>query len=465
MSQPIAFVGGDVASESGLTRADLLVDHGEIIAVGSLAGHDMSNYHVVDCTGRVLLPGGVDVHTHMQSRSFAAVTSDDFYSGTMAAAVGGTTTIVDYAPQLPEASVAESVHTHGEAAAGRAVIDYGLHACVTRLYDGFEKEFRSLADSGVTSVKTFMAYRGALMLDDGDLFRVLSRAGHNGMQVCVHAENGDIIDVLAADLVKQGIRGPEGHLLSRPPATEAEAVARAIRIAGMADAPLYFVHMSTSDSVDLIGEAKLSNRPIGGETCTHYLTLDPEIYYRPDFEGAKAVLTPPLREEPHRKALWTGLSSGVLGIVSSDHCPYCFDGQKTLGRNDFREIPNGGPGVEHRMLVTWSEGVRAGRIDIGTFVTITAAEPARQFGMYPRKGVLAPGADADLVVFDPGGTTAVSAATQTQNVDYTLWEGWELHGRIEAVWSRGELVVSGGVLTDTGRRPGRGRFVARRAVT
>lgn len=464
MAQPIAFVGGKVAGESGAYDADILVKDGVIVAVGSLEAWDTENFQKVDCTDRILLPGGVDVHTHLESRSFSLVTSDDFYTGTIAAAVGGTTTIVDYASQLPDIGVTESVERHAASASAKAVIDFGLHACVTRLYSGFENEFRSLAESGVTSVKTFMAYRGSMMLNDGELFQVLSRAGTAGMQVCVHAENGDIIDVLAAELVKNGVRGPEGHLLSRPPGTESEAVARAIRISRMADAPLYFVHMSTSESVDLIGEAKNSNWPVGGETCTHYLTLDPDLYYRPGFEGAKAVLTPPLREEPHRNALWRGLSTGVLGIVSSDHCPYCFGEQKTLGRNDFRDIPNGGPGVEHRMLVTYSEGVHGGRIDLGKFVTITAAEPARQFGMFPKKGVLAPGSDADIVILDPAAATSISAASQLQNIDYTLWEGWELHGRIDGVFSRGELIVDHGVPTDSGRRAGRGQFIARRAV-
>ncbi|WOP19619.1 dihydropyrimidinase [Raineyella sp. LH-20] len=464
MSELIAFVGGEIADESGSRPADVLVRDGVIVGVGMSDAWNLTAARIVDCTGRVLLPGGIDVHTHMESGSFEQRTSDDFFTGTRAAAVGGTTTIIDYASQLPGLTVSESVARHAGSAAGKAVIDFGLHAAVTRLYDGFDKEFRTLAGDGITSVKTYMAYRGTLMIDDGELFRVLSRAGSAGMQVCVHAENGDIIDVLAADLVARGVRGPEGHLLSRPPSTESEAVARAIRISRMAEAPLYFVHMSTSESVDLIGEARVGGWPIGGETCTHYLSLGPDEYYRPDFGGARAVLTPPLREEPHRNALWRGLSSGVLGIVSSDHCPYCFATQKTDGRDDFRKIPNGGPGVEHRMLVTYSEGVHGGRIDLGRFVSITAAEPARRFGLYPRKGVLAPGSDADIVVLDPAGTTHISAASQLQNIDYTLWEDVTAHGRFDQVWSRGELVAEQGRPTEAGNRAGRGRFLLRATV-
>jgi len=463
MSDTILFTGGRVADESGARPADVLVRDGIVVAVGDLAVGDL-DCRVVDCTGRILLPGGVDVHTHLESGSFAQKTSDDFFTGTRAAAVGGTTTIVDYASQLPGLTISESVARHAASAAEKAVIDYGLHACVSRLYNGFDAELSTLAADGITSLKTYLAYRGTLMINDGELYRVLSRAGTTGMQVCVHAENGDVIDVLAADLVSRGVRGPEGHLLSRPPSTEAEAVARAIRISRMAEAPLYFVHMSTQESVDLIGEARISGWPIGGETCTHYLSLGPEAYYRPDFEGAKVVLTPPLREESHRHALWRGLSSGVLGIVSSDHCPYCFATQKTDGRDDFRDIPNGGPGIEHRMIVTYSEGVHSGRIDLGKYVSVTAAEPARRFGMFPRKGIIAPGADADIAVLDPDGSTHISAAGQAQNIDYTLWEGVTAHGRLTQVWSRGELVVEDGRPTAAGDRPGRGRFLLRKAV-
>ncbi|MCR5977837.1 dihydropyrimidinase [Gordonia jinghuaiqii] len=459
MTRRILLRGGHVVDEQSITHVDVLIIDGAIAEIGQLG--EIADAEIVDCTGKLVLPGGVDAHTHMDSKSFDPATSDDFYTGTRAAAVGGTTTIIDYSAQLPGLDVWDSVQSHAADAADKAVIDWGLHAQIARFDDTLPTQLGELARSGVTSVKTFMAYRGALMLNDGELFEVLRTAGSAGMQVCVHAENGDVIDVLARDLVNKGVTGPRGHLLSRPPETEAEAVSRAIRISRMADAPLYLVHLSTEESAQLVAEARREDWPITAETCTHYLTLGPELYDAPDFEGAKAVLTPPLREKHHHDALWSALDTGVLGIVSSDHCPYCFDGQKSLGRDDFRRIPNGGPGVEHRMIVTWSEGVASGRLTPNQFVKVTAAEPARQFGLYPRKGVLAPGSDADIVILDPEGTTSVSAENQVQNVDYTLWEGWSLTGRIDAVYSRGDLIAHDGVLTAEGDRAGRGRYLTR----
>ncbi|WP_168702068.1 dihydropyrimidinase [Gordonia paraffinivorans] len=462
MTRRILMRGGRVVDEHSVTHADVLVVDETIAAVGQIG--EVADAEIVDCTDRLVLPGGVDAHTHMDSRSFDPATSDDFFTGTRAAAVGGTTTIIDYSAQLPGLNVWDSVQSHAADAADKAVIDWGLHAQIARIDDTLGAQLDELARSGVTSVKTFMAYRGALMLNDGELFEVLRTAGSAGMQVCVHAENGDIIDILARDLVDRGVTGPRGHYLSRPPETEAEAVARAIRISRMADAPLYLVHLSTEESAQLVAEARREDWPITAETCTHYLTLGPDLYDAPGFEGAKAVLTPPLREKHHHDALWSALDTGVLGIVSSDHCPYCFEGHKSLGRADFRRIPNGGPGVEHRMIVTWSEGVASGRLTPSQFVSVTAAEPARQFGLYPKKGAIAPGSDADIVILDPEGTTSISAENQVQNVDYTLWEGWTLAGHIDSVYSRGDLIAHHGVLTAEADRAGRGRYLTRAAA-
>jgi dihydropyrimidinase len=454
----LMLTGGRVVNSGGSVDADVLVHDGKIEAVGNLSGLPIEGVERVDCSGRLLLPGGVDVHTHLDSPMMGTTTSDDFETGTRAAACGGTTTLVDFAMQGPGEKLLESLDKHRAKAQGRAAIDYGFHMCVTDLYDGAVDEFTEIMQTGVTSFKVFMAYRGTLMLHDGALFNVLRESGRIGGQVCVHAENGDVIDRLAADLVAAGKTGPGSHEISRPPSTEIEAVRRAIQIARMADSPIYFVHLSTEGAVEAVAEARSQDRAVAGETCTHYLTLDRSLYDAPGFEAAKVVLTPPLRTEEHRAALWRGLRAGTLGVVSSDHCPFCFEEKRRLGEADFRAIPNGGPGVEHRMIVMYAEGVRKNQISLEKFVDLTATAPARQFGLFPTKGAIVSGADADIVVLDPNGTTTISAQTQNQRMDYTPYEGWTLPGAIEAVYSRGDEVVRSGKYVGVG---GRGRFLAR----
>lgn len=457
----LMLTGGRVVNSGGSVDADVLVNNGKIEAVGNLSGLPIDSVERVDCSKRILLPGGVDVHTHLDSPMMGTTTSDDFETGTRAAACGGTTTLVDFAMQGPGEKLLESLDKHREKAQGRATIDYGFHMCVTDLYDGAVDEFTEIMQTGVTSFKVFMAYRGTLMLHDGALFNVLRESGRIGGQVCVHAENGDVIDRLAADLVAEGKTGPGSHEISRPPATEIEAVRRAIQIARMAEAPIYFVHLSTEGAVEAVAEARAKDRAVAGETCTHYLTLDRSLYDAPGFEAAKVVLTPPLRTEEHRAALWRGLRAGTLGVVSSDHCPFCLEEKRRLGEADFRAIPNGGPGVEHRMLVMYAEGVRKNQISLEKFVDLTATAPARQFGLFPTKGAIVSGSDADIVVLDPNGTTTISAQTQNQRTDYTPYEGWTLPGALEAVYSRGEEVARGGKYVGAG---GRGRFLARSSL-
>jgi dihydropyrimidinase len=454
----LMLTGGRVVNSGGSVDADVLVHDGKIEAVGNLSGLPIDGVERVDCSGRLLLPGGVDVHTHLDSPMMGTTTSDDFETGTKAAACGGTTTLVDFAMQGQGEKLLESLDKHRAKAQGRAAIDYGFHMCVTDLYDGATDEFTEIMQTGVTSFKVFMAYRGTLMLHDGALFNVLRESSRVGGQVCVHAENGDVIDRLAADLVAAGKTGPGSHEISRPPSTEIEAVRRAIQIAQMADSPIYFVHLSTEGAVEAVAEARAKDRAVAGETCTHYLTLDRSLYDAPGFEAAKVVLTPPLRTEEHRAALWRGLRAGTLGVVSSDHCPFCLEEKRRLGQADFRAIPNGGPGVEHRMIVMYAEGVRKNQISLEKFVDLTATAPARQFGLFPTKGAIVSGADADIVVLDPNGTTTISAQTQNQRMDYTPYEGWTLPGAIEAVYSRGEEVARGGKYVGAG---GRGRFLAR----
>ncbi|HEV7679844.1 MAG TPA: dihydropyrimidinase [Candidatus Dormibacteraeota bacterium] len=451
--------GGTVASAMGSYPADVLIDSGRIAAVGAGAGFVADR--VVDVSGKILLPGGVDVHTHLDAPFMGTITADDFNTGTIAAACGGTTTIVDFAMQSRGQKLGAVLEQWHAKAAGRAAVDYGFHMAVTDLYDGAVADMDGVIRDGVTSFKLFMAYKGQIMLDDGEIFRILRTAGRSGATVCLHAENGYIIDVLAEELVHSGKRDPTFHAVSRPPATEIEAVRRAIAIARMADAPVYFVHLSTAGAVDAVGESRMSGWPVAGETCTHYLLLGPELYDAPDFEGAKVVLTPPLREAPDREALWASLRTGVLSVVSSDHCPFCFVGQKEMGRDDFRKIPNGGPGIEHRLLLLYGQGVRQGRLTLEQFVDVVATSPAKQFGLFPRKGAILPGADADVVVLDPAGTTTIAAATQHQNLDYTPYEGWTVPGRIDAVYLRGELVVRDGDYVAAA--PG-GAFLARRTL-
>ncbi len=450
------FRGGTVVNSGGSSVADVLVEDGVVVAVGrDLA---VTDAETIDCTGKFVIPGGVDVHTHLDAPMMGTKTADDFASGTRAAAAGGTTTIVDFALQQKGQKLEDALSSWQDKAAGKAVIDYGFHVAVTDLYDGAIQDIEGLVRSGVPSMKIYMAYKGFIMLDDGEIYQVLKEAGRLGATTCVHAENGDVIDRISEELVNSGKTGPEYHVLSRPPATEVEAVNRAIAISRIAEAPVYFVHLSTEGATEAVAEARLNDWPVAAETCTHYLTLGPELYDLPDFEAAKAVLTPPLREQHHQDALWRGINNGALGIVSSDHCPFCFKGQKEMGRHDFRAIPNGGAGVEDRMRLMYGEGVAKGRISIEKYVDLTSTTPAKSFGMFPRKGFIGIGADADIVVIDPDATTKITAETQEQAVDYNLWEGWTLPGSFSHVFSRGRLVAANGVFVG---REGHGTYLHR----
>lgn len=452
--------GAEVVNTSGKVRADVLIKDDKIEAIGRFDSLPIEEAQVVDYAGCYLVPGGVDVHTHLDAPMMGTTTADDFASGTVAAACGGTTTIVDFTMQQRGQTLVDALATHQAKASGQAVIDYGLHLCVTDLYHGALGEIPEIVSAGVNSFKVFMAYRGTLMLDDGEMFDVLRAARNAGGQVCVHAENGDVIDKLAADLVAAGKTGPGAHEIARPPSTEVEAVHRAIKIARMADAPIYFVHLSTEGAVEALADARARDWAVAGETCTHYLSLDRALYDQPGFEAAKVVVAPPLRTRKHRDALWRGLRAGSLGVVSSDHCPFCMEQKLELGSGDFRLIPNGGPGVEHRMLVLYAEGVAQNRITIDKFVDMTSTAPARQFGL-STKGVIAPGFDADITVLDPRARTIISAGTQHQRTGYTPYEGWTIPGAITAVYSRGDLIASNGHYVG---KPGRGSFIRRQTL-
>lgn len=465
-SRTLAFRGGTVVSPRGVEKADVLVTGGKISAVGDLPQQLPPETVEVDVTGRLVLPGGVDVHTHLDSPLNGATTADDFRTGSIAAACGGTTSIVDFSPQERGRTLGESLALHQERARGRSMIDYGMHQCLTDLDGGSVTEIQALSEQGVSSLKVFMAYRGTLMLTDDELREVFAEAARVGAQVCIHAEDGDEIDRLADQMVQYGQAGAKGHYLSRPPETEVSAVHRAIALAQESGVHIYFVHISTQGAVEAIAQARGEGRPVAGETCTHYLMLDPDVYDLEEEQARGYVIAPPLREEQHREALWQGLRDGHLSVVSSDHCPYCLSEKNARCHADFRQIPNGGPGIEHRMQILYSEGVAAGNLTLEQYVRITAEGPARQFGLYPRKGVLAVGADADLVILDPEGATLISASTQWQRVDYTPYEGWRLTGAVERVYSRGELLVLDGefVAGVSDEAPARGRFLVRQVI-
>jgi dihydropyrimidinase len=455
---PKMLVNGIVVSSIGRARADVLIENSKVAAVGDLNEVIPETVSRVDCSGKYIIPGGIDVHTHIDSPMMGSVTSDSFRTGTIAAATGGTTSIVDFAQQLRDSTLLESAAAHHTKAAGEAVIDYGFHMIISRLYEGFDKHMLELTQDGLSSFKVFMAYRGELMINDGQLYDVLVSLGSEHGTLCVHAENGDLIDRVANKLAEQGHTGASTHEVARPPATEVEAVSRAIAISRFAEVPLYFVHLSTAGAVEEVAKAQQTGWPIAAETCTHYLALDRTIYDMPDPQPAKAVLTPPIRSNDHQSALWRGIDTGPLSVVSSDHCPFCVKDKIAVGGTDFRKMPNGGPGVEDRMLILYDRGVVSGRISMEKFVEVTSLNPAKQFGLYPMKGHLSAGADADLVVLDPSGTTHMGVKYQNQNVDYSLYEGETIPCAIERVYSRGELIVQdrryvGG--------PGRGRFIQR----
>jgi dihydropyrimidinase len=390
---------------------------------------------------------------------FGGTTSaDDFESGTVAAAHGGTTSIVDFAIQYRGQTLRHALETWAEKAGGKAAIDYGFHMIVTELTDAVEKEMDALVREGVTSFKLFMAYPGVFMLDDATIFKALLRTGENGGTICMHAENGGVIDVLVKKALAEGKTAPKYHALTRPARAEGEATHRAIALAEMAGVPIYIVHLSASEALEMVTEARDRGLPAYAETCPQYLFLSYDNYEEPGFAGAKYVMSPPLRPKETHARLWRGLAGGDLQAVSTDHCPFCMKEQKELGRDDFSKIPNGAPGIETRMSLVFDGGVRTGKISVNRFVELTSTSPAKIFGLFPRKGTVAPGSDADLVVFDPDKKTTLSAKTHHMRVDYNPYEGREVTGAAETVLSRGRVIVENGKFTG---KAGAGSFLKR----
>ncbi|HEY3383211.1 MAG TPA: dihydropyrimidinase [Vicinamibacterales bacterium] len=450
---------GTIVNADGRQEADLLVVDEAIREIGP--GLRGPADRVIEASGRLVLPGAVDVHTHLDLPLGAIRTADDFESGTIAAACGGTTTIIDYATQEKGGSLREALDTWMARATGRAVVDFGFHMCISDLRPEVEAEMGGIVADGVPSFKLFMAYPGRLMLDDGQIFRVLRSTAALGGLVCVHAENGAVIDVLVREALAAGHTGPRFHASTRPPILEAEAVHRAIALAEAAAAPVYIVHLSTSGALEEVAAARRRGRPVYAETCPQYLVLSEDAYDARGFDGAKYVMSPPLRPAAMQASLWRGLAVGDLQVVATDHCPFRLS-DKAGGRHDFSKIPNGAPGIEPRLNLIYDGGVAAGRLSVERFVDVTATAPARLFGLSPRKGALAPDADADIVLFDPAGTTAISASTHHMRVDYNPYEGRLTRGAIEMVLSRGEVIVERGQFVG---RAGRGRFVRREPMS
>jgi dihydropyrimidinase len=436
-------------------KADVLIDGETVSVIG--AKLDMEADRVIDAAGKLVIPGGIDPHTHMELPFGGTEASDDFRTGTIAAAHGGTTSIIDFAVQYKGQSLIEGIDNWHQKAEGKTAIDYGFHLITTELEDNQIEEMYTVMDEGVTSFKMFMAYPGVFLVDDATIFRAMSAAGERGGLICMHAENGIVINEIIKRALAAGRTAPKYHALTRPTRAEAEGVHRAIAIAEMAEAPVYIVHLSCADALHQVREARDRGLPAFAETCPQYLFLSYDNYEEPGFEGAKYVMTPPLREKWNQAELWKGLKTDDLQVISTDHCPFCMKEQKELGKDDFSKIPNGAPGVEHRVPLIYN-GVVENRISLNRFVELTSTAAAKMFGLFPKKGTIAVGSDADIVIFDPDKEQTISASTHHMRVDYSAYEGKKIRGVVEWVLSRGRVVIEDGQYKG---KAGDGQFLKR----
>jgi dihydropyrimidinase len=439
--------------------ADVFIEDEQVTMIG--ASLEVEAAQVIDAKGRLVIPGGIDPHTHFDMPFGGTNSADNFETGTRAAAFGGTTTIVDFAIQTKGQSALAGLETWHAKAEGQTAIDYAFHMILTDMPQERLKEMSRLADEGVTSYKMFMAYPGVFYSDDAAIFRAMRKAGEDGTMICMHAENGIVIDEIVKRAVEEGKTAPKYHALTRPTRMEAEGVHRAIAIAEVAGVPVYIVHLSSSDALEEVKRARDRGVHVFAETCPQYLFLDDTYYDQPNFEGAKYVMTPALREKWNQDELWKGLQFGDLQTIATDHCPFCFKDQKQLGIDDFTKIPNGAPGVENRMSLVYNGGVVGGRISLNKFVELTSTNAAKTFGLFPRKGTIAVGSDADIVIFNPEREETISRlnpCTHHMNVDYNTYEGFKVKGFSEIVISRGRVVVEDNVYKGA---TGHGRFVKR----
>ena len=462
---------GTLVTASETFQADLLIEDEQIKAIGR--DFDIPNVEVIDAVGKLILPGGIDPHTHFDLPMFDTVSSDDHYTGHKAAAFGGTTTVMDFVPQTgADISLLNDVADWRAKADPKAAVDFGFHMNITHFNGATVEEIPTLIDQGITTLKVFTAYNNRLRLGDGEIFQMMRIAKENGMLTMLHAENGDIIEVLVAEALAAGHTTPEWHAHTRPAWGAVESALRGFSISAETGAPLYLVHMNVGGEVDMLQYARERGIPVMGETCPQYLFFTADDLRRPD--GAKWICSPPMRSAEDNARLWEGVAEGTIQVMGTDHCPFFFDGTqpivyegleiaipgKELGSSDFTKIPNGLPGVGDRLPILWTTGVGSGRITANEFVALTSSNPAKIFGLYPQKGALIPGADADIVIWDPHRQVNYGVAHSHQRTDYNLYEGWALTGYPEKVFLRGKLIVDGDEWLG---EPGMGKYLYRQS--
>ena len=448
---------GTIVTATDTYVSDVGIVDGKISVIGldlpvSAAGK------LIEARGMLVMPGGIDVHTHLDMPFGGTMSADDFESGTIAAAYGGTTTLIDFAIQYKGQTLRHAFDTWMKKADGKAVIDYSFHCIITDIAGAQLDEMKAFVREGVPTFKLFMAYPGVFMLDDASIFKAMSAAANSGGMICMHAENGGAIDVIVQRALAEGKRAPKYHALTRPVTLEAEATSRAIALAEIAGTSVYIVHLSCNEALEKVREARDRGLRVYAETCPQYLYLSLENMDAPGFEAAKYVFTPPLREKWHQEKLWQGLAKDDLQVVSTDHCPFCMKEQKELGKDDFAKIPNGGPGIEHRLSLVYNGGVHGGKFSPNRFVQLVATAPAKLFGLYPRKGTVAVGSDADLIVFDPNEEQVISVKTHHMRVDYSMFEGTRVKGVTKTVLSRGRTIIDNGRFVG---KAGAGEFLKR----
>ncbi|HZK56502.1 MAG TPA: dihydropyrimidinase [Desulfosporosinus sp.] len=443
----IVLNGGTIVTAVDSYQADVRLEDDKIVALGRSI--KQPDDQVIKVDGCLIFPGGIDPHTHFDLPMGTFSTSDDFLSGSKAAILGGTTTILDYATQFKGETLKEGLkHWHAKAD-GRCYVDFGFHMAITDWNDQVAQDMTDLVhQEGIPSFKLYMAYKNILQVDDGALLQALKQAGACGALVCVHCENGDVVDYLVKEARIDGKTAPHFHPLTRPPEAEAEATNRVLTLAQIAEAPLYIVHLTCRGALEAVAEAKLKGLEVYAETCPQYLLLDDSYYRLEGFNGAKYVISPPLRSVDNQEKLWSGLETGVLDTVATDHCSFNYKGQKELGLNDFSQIPSGAPGVETRMGLLYTYGVMTGKLTMNEFVALTSTKAAKLFGLFPRKGTIAPGSDADLVIWDPSVSSTITVKTLHQQVDYTPYEGFHQRGQVKHVFLRGQHVVKDGQLQE-----------------
>lgn len=448
---------GTVVTAVDKWQSDVRCDDGKIVAIAPNL-ESASGDEVIDASGQYVFPGGIDPHVHMELSFMGTISADDFETGTAAGVAGGTTTIIDFVIPNRNQNLMEALKDW-HAKAEKSVADYAFHMAVTWWGDKTAEWMkRCITEEGIPSFKTFMAYRGAIGVFDDELINVMKTAHELEALVTVHAEHGDMIVELQNKLMSEGHSEPKYHAISRPPPVEGEATARAAMFARINGAPLYVVHVTCKESINAIAEARLRGQEVWGETCTQYLLLDDSVYDKPNFEGAAYVMSPPIRPKGNQEALWAALRAGVIQILATDHCPFNLKGQKEMGKDDFRKIPNGAAGIEHRLSLFYTYGVRTGRLDLNQFVDMTSTRAAKIFGLYPRKGSVTVGADADLVVWDPDATGTISVKTHHHNVDYNIFEGFEVQGQASSVVVNGRVQYQNG---DLKVEKGAGRYLER----